>query len=238
MDPRSFARSRCEKDRHHFPLHRLARRRPEMADLKDPSPAICRPDGKRFRHEARLGRRRSLEHRAPARPHPSCAAATTTARTRHRPRLHQGSGMRARAQRPRHPGVGPRTDLDIRRTLERQVEAERWTQLDRQLVRDGGHEAWSTSCAGEQPDEFHVLKIGRPAHAGAPRRRRQVGKPQWVRWRGRGDASANWGERGDIIKRMHGRLTERGIERGRPGLCAGGEGLGARRRPAGRTRPG
>ncbi len=32
--------------------------------------------------------------------------------------------------------LGLRSDFDIRQALERQVEAERWTQLDRQLVRD------------------------------------------------------------------------------------------------------
>ena len=38
------------------------------------------------------------------------------------------------------PALGPRTDLDISRALSRQVEAERWTQLDRQLVRDANEQ--------------------------------------------------------------------------------------------------
>ncbi|TIU28722.1 MAG: type VI secretion protein, partial [Mesorhizobium sp.] len=46
-------------------------------------------------------------------------------------------GMRARAADLVTQELGPRTDLDIHRNLQRQVEAERWTQLDRQLVRDG-----------------------------------------------------------------------------------------------------
>jgi type IV secretory pathway VirD2 relaxase len=45
-------------------------------------------------------------------------------------------GMRPRAQDLVTQELGPRTDLDIRRALERQVDVERWTQLDRQLVRD------------------------------------------------------------------------------------------------------
>ena len=48
-------------------------------------------------------------------------------------------GMRARAQDLITQELGPRTDLDIQRALERQVDAERWTQLDRQLVRDADH---------------------------------------------------------------------------------------------------
>src|SRR5262249_399128 len=43
-------------------------------------------------------------------------------------------GMRNRAQDLITQELGLRTDLDIRRTIERQIESERWTQLDRQLA--------------------------------------------------------------------------------------------------------
>lgn len=43
------------------------------------------------------------------------------------------SGLRDRAQDLVTLELGPRTELDIRRSLERQIEADRWTQLDRQL---------------------------------------------------------------------------------------------------------
>ena len=46
-------------------------------------------------------------------------------------------GMRDRARDLITQELGPRTEHDIRRTLERQIAAERWTGLDRQLVRDG-----------------------------------------------------------------------------------------------------
>ncbi len=45
-------------------------------------------------------------------------------------------GMRDRARDLITQELGPRTELDIRRSLERQIEAERWTELDRQLVRE------------------------------------------------------------------------------------------------------
>ncbi|RVD46781.1 type VI secretion protein, partial [Mesorhizobium sp. M2D.F.Ca.ET.140.01.1.1] len=45
-------------------------------------------------------------------------------------------GMRDRAGDILTQTLGLRTDQDIRQTIERQVDAERWTQLDRQLVRD------------------------------------------------------------------------------------------------------
>lgn len=50
------------------------------------------------------------------------------------------SGLRDRAQDLVTLELGPRADLDIRRSLERQIEADRWTQLDRQLVRDANEQ--------------------------------------------------------------------------------------------------
>lgn len=47
-------------------------------------------------------------------------------------------GLRGRAQDLITQELGPRHDHEIRRGLMRQVEAERWTALDRQLVRDAG----------------------------------------------------------------------------------------------------
>src|SRR5690606_31275214 len=44
-------------------------------------------------------------------------------------------GMRDRARDLITRELGPRTDHEIRRTLERQIETERWTNLDRQLAR-------------------------------------------------------------------------------------------------------
>lgn len=41
-------------------------------------------------------------------------------------------GMRDRARDLVTQELGPRTDLEIRRTLERQIDAERWTSIDRQ----------------------------------------------------------------------------------------------------------
>src|SRR3546814_20644285 len=44
-------------------------------------------------------------------------------------------GMRARAQDLVTQELGPRTDHAIRHNLERQIEAERWTNLDRHTAR-------------------------------------------------------------------------------------------------------
>ncbi|MER9874550.1 DUF3363 domain-containing protein [Mesorhizobium sp. M0195] len=125
-------------------------------------------------------------------------------------------GMRARAADLVTQELGPRTDLDIRRNLQRQVEAERWTQLDRQLVRDGRDTGVVdlASPANAQPDEYHVLKVGRVRKLETLGLAEQVGPGQWMIDEKAEATLRELGERGDIIKRMHRALTEQGIERG------------------------
>lgn len=125
-------------------------------------------------------------------------------------------GMRARAADLVTQELGPRTDLDIRRNLQRQVEAERWTQLDRQLVRDRPDTGVVdlTSPANAQPDEYHVLKVGRVRKLETLGLAEQVGPGQWIIDDKAEATLRELGERGDIIKRMHRALTEQGIERG------------------------
>ncbi|MER8517466.1 relaxase/mobilization nuclease and DUF3363 domain-containing protein [Mesorhizobium sp. M1060] len=125
-------------------------------------------------------------------------------------------GMRARAADLVTQELGPRTDLDIRRNLQRQVEAERWTQLDRQLVRDGRDTGVVDlgSPASAQPDEYHVLKVGRVRKLETLGLAEQVGPGQWMIDDKAEATLRELGERGDIIKRMHRALTEQGIERG------------------------
>jgi type IV secretory pathway VirD2 relaxase len=136
-------------------------------------------------------------------------------------------GMRARAADLITQELGPRTDLDIRRNLERQVEAERWTQLDRQLVRDG-YDTGVIDMAVDpntRPDEYHALKIGRLRKLETLGLAEQVGPGQWM-IDGRAEATLReLGERGDIIKRMHRALTERGIERGSASYVLAAESL-------------
>ncbi|SIQ87664.1 MULTISPECIES: VirD2 family relaxase/mobilization nuclease [Paracoccus] len=136
-------------------------------------------------------------------------------------------GMRARAQDLVTQEFGPRTDLEIHRNLERQVEAERWTQLDRQLVRDA-HKSGIIDLAPPavgQPDEFHALKVGRLRTLEIRGLAGQIGHLQWFIKPEAETVLREMGERGDIIKRMHRALTERGIERGSASYVLAGESL-------------
>ncbi len=138
-------------------------------------------------------------------------------------------GMRDRARDLITQELGPRTDLDIRRTLESQIETERWTQLDRQLARDGRRTGVIDLAPqlGEQPDEFHALKIGRLRKLEMLGLAEQVGPGQWMIGDKAEATMRELGERGDIIKRMHRALTERGIERGSADYVLAAESLDA-----------
>lgn len=136
-------------------------------------------------------------------------------------------GMRDRARDLITQELGPRTDLDIRRTLEGQVQSERWTQLDRQLLRDR-RDTGVIDLAPRphsQPDEYHALKIGRLRNLEALGLADQVGPGQWVIEDQAETTLRELGQRSDIIKRMHRALTEHGIERGSSSYVLASESL-------------
>lgn len=134
-------------------------------------------------------------------------------------------GMRNRAQDLITQELGPRTDLDIRRSLERQVEAERWTQLDRQLAHDAGRYGIIDVAPSpdRQPDEYLTLKVGRLRHLESLGLAETIGPGQWIMAEDAEPTLRELGERGDIIKRMHRALTERGIDRGLTDYVIAGE---------------
>jgi type IV secretory pathway VirD2 relaxase len=136
-------------------------------------------------------------------------------------------GMRDRARDLITQELGPRTDQEIRRTLERQIAAERWTNLDRQLARDSTRTGVIDLAphADRQPDEFHALKVGRLRKLESLGLANQIGPGQWVMSENAEATLRELGERGDIIKRIHRGLAERGIERGAANYVLAGESL-------------
>ncbi|MHB2266299.1 relaxase/mobilization nuclease domain-containing protein [Aliihoeflea sp. 2WW] len=134
-------------------------------------------------------------------------------------------GMRNRAQDLITQELGPRADLDIRRSLERQVAAERWTQLDRQLVRDANRHGIIDVAPSpdRQPDEYVTLKVGRLRHLERLGLAETIGPGQWIIAEEAEPTLRELGERGDIIKRMHRALTESGIDRGLTDYVIAGE---------------
>lgn len=125
-------------------------------------------------------------------------------------------GLRDRAQDLITQELGPRHDHEIRRSLMRQVEAERWTALDRQLLRDAGKSGIVDMAPGiDGPrDDYLPQKVGRLRHLERLGLADQVGQAQWVIRPEAETVLREIGERGDIIKRIHRALSGQGIDRG------------------------
>lgn len=125
-------------------------------------------------------------------------------------------GMRDRASDTLTQTLGLRTEHDIRRTIERQVDTERWTQLDRQLVRDtDGHGIIDLAPHPDsRPDEFLTLKVARLRRLEDLGLANEIRPGQWMMADEAEPTLRSLGERGDIIKRMHRSLTGHGIDKG------------------------
>ena len=214
VDAEIFA-ERCEDDRHHFRFIVSPDDALEMADLKSFTGDLMN------QMEKDLGTRldwAAVDHWNTGHPHIHVIVRGVgdDAENLVISRDYIRSGMRARASEIITRELGPRTEIDIRRSLEKQVEAERWTDIDRALVRSAGRDGLIDTApeAGIQPDISHVLKTGRLhklQHLGLAN---ELAPGQWTV---SGDAEQvlrDIGARGDIIKRMHAAMSERGINRG------------------------
>ena len=213
-DPKAFA-ERTQDDRHHFRFIVSPEDATEMSDLKTYARDLM------GQMEKDLGTKLDwvgVDHWNTDNPHVHIIlrGRTDDGQDLVISRDYIKEGMRARAQDLATQELGPRTDHEIRRNLERQIESERWTNLDRQLSRD----AYRTGVVDlaphpdRQPDEFHAMKVGRLRKLETLGLADQVGPGQWVVSENAEATLRELGERGDIIKRIHRGLTERGIERG------------------------
>ena len=226
-DPKAFA-ERCEKDRHHFRFIVSPEDAADMADLKGFVRELV------GQMEKDLGSKLdwvAVDHWNTQHPHVHIIVrgVADDGQDLVISRDYIKEGMRARAQDLVTRELGPRTDRDIQLALERQVEAERWTQLDRQLVRDADrHGVIDLAPDPErQPDPFHALKVGRLRRLESLGLAHQVGPGQWIMDEAGETTLRELGERGDIVKRIHRGLTERGIERATASYVLAGESLDA-----------
>lgn len=213
VDGRVFA-GRCAQDRHHFRFIISPEDAREMADLRSFTGDLV------DRMQRDLGTRLdwvAVDHWNTGHPHIHLIirGVRDDGEDLVIARSYIKEGMRDRARDLITQELGPRTDLDIRRSLERQIDAERWTQLDRHLMRKAARTGFIDLAprAGRQPDEFHALKIGRLRFLEVLGVARQVGQAQWCIEPEAEVVLRQLGERGDIIRRMHRALVEGGIER-------------------------
>ncbi len=111
--------------------------------------------------------------------------------------------------------LGPRSELEIRSALEKEVGAERWTSLDRAL-RDIADEGAGVAnlrpgTSGEDP-ELRRLMLGRAAKLERLGLAEQIGPASWTLKPGAEQILRDLSIRGDIIKTMHRAMTSAGHE--------------------------
>ncbi|RAI36670.1 relaxase/mobilization nuclease domain-containing protein [Rhodoplanes serenus] len=224
-DPKAFA-EKCEDDRHHFRFIVSPDDAVEMSDLKTFARDLV------GQMEKDLGTKLewvAVDHWNTEHPHVHLIVRGVRDDGENLviSRDYIKEGMRDRARDLITQELGPRTEQDIRRTLERQIGAERWTDLDRQLARDS-HRTGVIDLAphpSRQPDELHAVKVGRLRKLESLGLADQIGPGQWAVSETAEATLRELGERGDIIKRIHHGLTERGIERGAANYVLAGESL-------------
>lgn len=126
------------------------------------------------------------------------------------------TGMRARAGDLITRELGPRSELEIRRGLEAEISAERWTRLDRVLVsqaagREGVVDLRPEVGGGRDP--LRDIRIGRMRALERLGLAEPAGPGRWVLADDVELGLRAFGERDDIIKRLHKTLTRDGASR-------------------------
>jgi len=121
-------------------------------------------------------------------------------------------GLRFRAEERVTLELGPRTELDIRTALSREVDAERWTSLDRQLERLGQDTAGLVDLrpGGDADPEMRRLLLGRAAKLEQLGLAAREGPAVWALEPGAETTLRDLSVRNDIIKTMHNAMSRDG----------------------------
>lgn len=113
-------------------------------------------------------------------------------------------GMRHRAAELATRWLGPRTEREMRQSLTREVEQERWTSLDQALQRSaqrGSLDLTDLSSAVQNP-QYRALLIGRLQRLGELGLAERLAPDRWQLSAEFEPLLRAMGERGDIIRRM------------------------------------
>jgi hypothetical protein len=127
-----------------------------------------------------------------------------------------GKGLRARAGDLVTRELGPRSELEVRRGLETEVTAERWTRLDRVLALEAGGAEGVVDLRpdrGAGRDPLREIRIGRMRTLERLGLAVSAGPARWVLAADTEQRLRALGERGDIIKRLNKSLAKDGASR-------------------------
>jgi hypothetical protein len=112
--------------------------------------------------------------------------------------------------------LGPRSEQEIRRSLDGEIEAERWTRLDNVLAREAGRNGAIIDLRPDRHrkgDDLQPIKIARMRQLERLGLADQIGQGQWSLAENAEPTLRALGERNDIIKRIHRGLARHGWER-------------------------
>lgn len=121
-------------------------------------------------------------------------------------------GMRERAAELVTFDLGPRSDFEIEDRLRNEIDQERFTSLDRNLLREAGEDGIVRSGASDRDDAFRQT-----LRAGRLQKLRRLGLAEEIapgRWKLADELEQTlrrMGERGDIIKTMHREMATREV---------------------------
>lgn len=210
-DAKTFA-ERSESDRHQFRFIVAPEDSGELADLKPFVRDLMR------QMESDLGTRLdwvAADHFNTGHPHSHIVVRGKDDRGSDLviARDYVSHGIRTRASELVTRELGPESELEAIRKLENEVGAERFTRLDRAILRDANEGVIAFPAKPERDPRRHAIRMGRL------RTLENMGLAQETTpgvWRVMPDMEPtlrHLGERGDIIKTMHRELTAAGIDR-------------------------
>ncbi|PKQ04530.1 MAG: conjugal transfer protein TraI, partial [Alphaproteobacteria bacterium HGW-Alphaproteobacteria-10] len=126
------------------------------------------------------------------------------------------NGMRRRASELLTLELGPQTVRELGQKLARQVEQDRFTDLDRALVRDAVDGIVDARANPQHADERfrHAMKVGRLRVLAWRGLAEETGPGRWRLSPNLEETLRRSGERGDIIKTLHRGLRQAGLDAG------------------------
>jgi type IV secretory pathway VirD2 relaxase len=226
-DHNEFA-ARCREDRHHFRFTISPEDAAEMSDLRS------------FTRELMLDAERDLgtkldwiavDHWNTDHPHIHVLVRgrADDGKDLIISREYISRGLRERTAEKVTLELGPRSETEIRSALEREIDADRWTGLDRALlaIADEGAGLADLRPGGEPGDtELQRLLRGRTAKLQRLGLAEQIAPGQWTLKPALEQTLRELSVRGDIIKTMHRAMTRGGREVDISGFALHGDDLG------------
>lgn len=215
-DARAFA-ERCEDDRHHFRFIVSPEDAPELADLRATTRELM------AQAERDLGTRLdwiAVDHHNTDNPHVHVLVRGRTDGGQDLviSRDYISKGFRARAEALVELELGPRSEREIAAGLARDIEADRFTGLDRtlrfQADENGGVIDLRPDGPADADPEMKRLMLGRAAKLERLGLAERVGPARWELKPALEERLRELATRGDVIATMHRALRRGGVDRG------------------------